>query len=109
MSILINVEMPQSCSKCPFAQEWVCVINRGLKRNIPENEVTTNYCPLIEIKPHGRLIDADAFKKYISVSFDEIAPELENGYLWLAKRITEDLLRDIDEAPTIIEAEEEQT
>lgn len=48
-----------------------------------------------------RLIDADAFKEYISVSFDNVAPELSNGYLWLAKQITEDLLKDIDDAPTV--------
>ena len=111
MSILIkNKEMPKNCNQCVYRHLTMKEGNfcTAIHERINYRDEKLPNCPIIEIKPHGRLIDADAFKKYISVSFDEIAPELENGYLWLAKRITEDLLRDIDEAPTIIEAEEDQ-
>jgi hypothetical protein len=64
------------------------------------------HCPLIEIKsPHGRLIDADKMResvrrqtgllKLMGGEFAKIAETLENGFL-----------QEIDNAPTIIEAEE---
>lgn len=71
------------------------------------NAMIGEFAEVEEIPPHGRLIDADAFKKYITVSFEEVAPELEGGYKWLAERITNDLLKDIDAAPTVIPASEE--
>ena len=117
MSVLIKgMEMPGSCYYCPFADgSWGyspphkkrCLIS-GKDMPVDERYVQKNQpvCPLVPVPPHGRLIDADAFKKYITVSFEEVAPELEGGYKWLAERITNDLLKDIDDAPTVIEAEE---
>lgn len=57
-----------------------------------------------ELPPHGRLIDADAFKEYITKAFKDF-----EGYpnFDLAKKVTEDLCLDIDEAPTVIEASKE--
>lgn len=67
MSILINgMEMPQGCNDCPLAGDFKC----NLMPSIPalckeydmavQNRKRLNSCPLIEIPPHGRLIDADA-------------------------------------------------
>ena len=52
------------------------------------------HCPLIEIPPHGRLIDADAFEKHIKEDW--------NGYdHWIAV--------EVENRPTVIEAEEGET
>ena len=57
MSILIkNMEMPKYCGECPM----VCAYD--LSRKARSTEKAEN-CPLIEIPPHGRLIDADEFLK----------------------------------------------
>ena len=63
MSILIKgMEMPTGCLSCdfcnPFVDEPYC---RRLMRRTPKVS-RLDGCPLIEIPPHGRLIDADALR-----------------------------------------------
>ena len=66
-----NVEMPITCCDCPLigydpdlkwndggreAQgAYICFITHELIDNTKREE----HCPLVEIPPHGRLIDAD--------------------------------------------------
>jgi hypothetical protein len=65
-----------------------------------------DWCPLIEVPtPHGRLIDADEFKDYIRSGYEEMK-HLFNENLKAATLVTEGFCKDIDEAPTVIEAEE---
>lgn len=47
-----------------------------------------------------RLIDADAFKKYICNAYEQVKHMYPDGGKW-AKEITEDFCKDIDEQPTI--------
>lgn len=67
MSVLIKgMEMPKNCYDCPLAGDFKC----NLMPSVPalckeydmavQNEKRLNNCPLVEIPPHGRLIDADA-------------------------------------------------
>lgn len=49
-----------------------------------------------------RLIDADAFKKYMRGACEEVSHAYKDGGKW-AKQITEDFCMDIDEQPTIEE------
>lgn len=67
MSILIKgMEMPKSCAECPlkyFYDESVFCEECGYltydwDKKLEEGRYEN--CPLIEIQPHGRLIDADA-------------------------------------------------
>ena len=68
MSIYINgMEMPTSCGVCPFcvpeADEDngdICVICGQFPLYTSERSCE---CPLIEVPPHVRLIDADALEK----------------------------------------------
>ena len=57
-------------------------------------------CEAVPVPPHGRLIDADALLSQYT------------GYFWTAKTDyaegLRDVANDIKQAPTIIEAEEEQ-
>lgn len=104
MSVLIKgMEMPKSCEKCPFLdyEEGFCFA-RGVKGNSGWYEFTfcpsgikdgrADNCPLVEIPPHGRLIDADCC----------------NGYFY--EHMSDDMMivamNAINEMPTIIEAEE---
>ena len=72
MSILIRgMKKPKNCDECPikaWEDEWyVC----------PFSGVTTlsigcqDSCPLVEIPPHGRLIDADAFERKVMFGDEE--------------------------------------
>lgn len=63
MSVLINMEMPQTCFKCkvsriiPTSMYAFCLLN---EKCYPADETPPSDCPLIPVPPHGRLIDADA-------------------------------------------------
>lgn len=114
MDILIKgMEMPRFCADCPFREtrydpgyyQYEKCKASGRIFNECRFDVNTfaerlNDCPLIEIPtPHGRLIDANKLA-------DNIATMLERNNklidLWLANLIQDE----IDDAPTILEAEE---
>ena len=67
MSILIKgMEMPKSCWRCPLC----LIVDPDTYRCIPTGQDFESTfdaidhivlsCPLVEVPPHGRLIDADA-------------------------------------------------
>ena len=104
MSVYISgMEMPESCDKCPImmfedtncAPELYCGCPIVFKAHPQGVGHRPDYCPLVPVPPHGRLIDADALFK-----------EMERkGWFDNADRDkAEDLVLD---APTIIPAEEE--
>ena len=76
MSLLIKgLEMPSGCEHCPFCidywatddkEEWRCIANMHL---IEFFDTRLDSCPLIEVPPHGRLIDADELKEWIAQWF----------------------------------------
>lgn len=109
MSILIKgMKMPKDCPMCPLAH-WNKVDKLTgceiIRRYVPKNDTEywqsdsrPAWCPLIEVPtPHGRLIDADDLNELIAcgddLDFDEV-PETKK-----------ELMRMIDDAPTIIGAE----
>ena len=91
---ILNREMPTNCQECPClnSEHFYCQVV-GLKLK-DENHIKrrSDFCPLVEVKPHGRLIDADALPRY--------SPDV--GYLSIEQKLFNEA---IDEAPTIIEAE----
>ena len=115
MSVLIKgMEMPKSCSVCLMlegdnmdglchaASKWLDDDEHWTWYVYPEGDMDDSKpcnCPLIEIPPHGRLIDADALYEMcvLDTSTDVIAS---------TKRINEYMQLKIDDAPTIIEAED---
>lgn len=110
MSVLIKgMEMPTDCRDCPLEMYYMnvgetrCRATRQILaadyKTIPFEGRADN-CPLIEIPPHGRLIDADALNDLINKSYpmtDRV--DVHNGYA-----ICQIMIKDL---PTIIEAEEE--
>ena len=100
MSVLIkNMEMPKSCRDCGIEQEgfW-CGAQDGYQNTRCFTSERREDCPLISVPtPHGRLIDADALKA-------TIFPEQIDG---MKTSITVSCVHlVIDDAPTIIESEE---
>ena len=99
---LPNMEMPKNCGECPFiftswGIEYYChLAESSTSAEYVGREKMTN-CPLIELPPHGRLIDIKSVEdgKFVTVSNDY--QRWWNGALESV----------IDNAPTVIEAEGE--
>ena len=106
MSILIKgMEMPQNCDKCRFQSAFKLYCD-AMPYNFCGNTddiERPDWCPLIELPPHGRLIDADEPMTKISTMMQE--PDYQHeGENWMVGLI---MARDaIDEAPTVIEGSE---
>jgi len=124
MSILIKgMEMPRCCDDCPFcvpeADEEngdICIVSGQFP--IVNKDERSVECPLLELPPHGRLINADAFIAEKRKQFCEDCDRrkgFENGkHTETIYEIggapcracdIDDMLDFIDDAPTIIEAE----
>jgi len=122
MSILIKgMKMPKNCNGCPLFESKYhfhgCLakpesINNMDMWNFVDDRPT--WCPLIEVPPHGRLIDADALRASIRESIDECqkwADEVDKDTMMYA-RISQSIGTFVEcslrakAAPTIIEKEE---
>lgn len=94
MSILIKgMDMPKYCYTCPaydYIKSFCCVL-RTKVINLNDNRYKD--CPLIAVPTHGRLIDADKLLE----SFGEALDEDRHFVNYFAL---------VDEAPTVVEAEE---
>lgn len=128
MDILIKgMTMPESCAKCPLLSNcsecegihnW-CMplgVDNGYT-DYPENDLTPtdkrrDDCPLVPVPSHGRLIDADALMKEFENAqrtMEQHGQEYSCSFLSSSQEIStewycvEDML---DNAPTVIEAEE---
>ena len=88
MSVLVQMKMPKNCIVCDVERQANCIVWQGVE---PSKTGRHENCPLVEIPPHGRLIDADALYEKITDSI---------GGIDCAKLLDEDF------APTIIEAED---
>lgn len=92
---LPNMEMPQNCDKCRF-QSTLRLYCDAMPYNFCGNTddiERPDWCPLIELPPHGRLGDLDELYKVANMADDFGAD-------------TTDILKLIIDTPTVIEAEE---
>lgn len=106
MSILIRgMEMPKNCGECPFiftswGIEYYChLAESSTSAEYVGREKMTN-CPLIELPPHGRLIDADAVNKAMDERIEKLKDD-KSIYEASCVSTALDMF-----APTVIEAEE---
>ena len=68
MSILIKgMEMPNNCWECPLMSNLSCSYNNEIISNTQRRED----CPIIEVPPHGDLIDRDVLRASFKESIDE--------------------------------------
>ena len=109
MSVLIKgLIMPICCDGCTFSawsnlhQTASCKLHDYAPCFADHSREYTDkraeFCPLVEIPEHGRLIDADYLKEHIIACATNERP-LYNMEL-------SELLETIDDVPTVIEAEE---
>ena len=92
-----NMKMPEHCGECRFAVDGWCYAYGKPNIDALANDGRTNFCPLVPVPPHGRLIDGDVAEA-ITVNFDEAKGDFWDGILYAADWISKQ--------PTIIQAEE---
>lgn len=95
MSILIKgMEMPKNCLECPLV---VCL-------NVESD------CPLVPVPPHGRLIDERWLKDAMITTLEALKknPKMDIQEMHLIAAFAT-LRYMVEDAPTIIEAEEGET
>lgn len=109
MSILIKgMKMPKGCKTCGFVvcddehspEYWCPIVCDGVDNYV---HCRHKFCPLIEIPPHGRLIDADKFMK----PFYDLLEKDEHSLDYYSVSYG-GLNAMIDNAPTVIESEEQE-
>ena len=104
MGVYISgMEMPTHCMDCPFMvsrDNDNCILQSDEANEGFENwEQMKDDCPLIEIPPHGRLIDADA--KVQTQLYDDEHEEWTD----IEMTVDEYLGYCFNEVPTIIQAD----
>ena len=100
MSVIVKgMEMPKSCQECGLYIEGACYAKGYRDYRSIMDTAKPDDCPLIELPPHGRLIDIKSAedRKFVTVSNDY--QRWWNGALESV----------IDNAPTVIEAEGSET
>jgi len=90
-----NIKMPNSCGECLFiCKESTCRYGKGYER--------ADFCPLIEVTPHGRLIDADVLLEEVyKLRMGLLEINMPGAEYWVTR-----VYQMIDEMPTIIEVED---
>ncbi len=102
MSVLIGMKMPKDCWHCPMINSVdECCLLTEEQHDMYEgvmDQVQAAFCPLVEIPPHGKLIDADG------KTFQTPHRNPSNDYMkgWNA------CLRSVQQQPTVIPAEKEK-
>lgn len=109
MSIYIKgMEMPSSCLHCDFADEFgdcCCKDTEPYECEFDKHDSRPDWCPLIELPPHGRLGDLDAlFLAMFQCTDGSIIGDKDiDGWPFEARYA--DIKRFIRQAPTIIPAD----
>lgn len=108
--LIKGMEMPEGCVECPLLLAYGSrsenkIIHHCMGR-LPEDSRFSDDadltkrpkegCPLVEVKPHGRLIDADRLKQDNPIHMDADVP-------YVTEVTVEEI---IDDAPTVLEASE---
>lgn len=108
MSVIAkNMKMPKNCGECPFifsswGIEYYChLAGSSTSAEYVEREKMTN-CPLIELPPHGRMIDATFEENHYASMLLNPTPDVTEQDKHKA-RIVIDALR---MAKTVIEGSE---
>ena len=101
MSILIrDMEMPESCYRCPMANDdfYLCGATEKYLENDSE-ERRPDWCPLTEVKePHGDLVDRD------KLMVDVMDSDLDH----LQRDDWKEVIQIVSDADVVIEAKGER-
>lgn len=112
-----GMKMPESCHECVAGYGGFCFVAPPESDGICPDHGRADFCPLIEVKPHGRLIDTDAFlaeQRHLYCDNCAKRKGVKNGKVKFVYNIGDvscracdigDVLDSIEDAPTIIRAE----
>lgn len=115
MSVLIKgMKMPKNCTICRFCVPEADPENgemcMAIGKYVPScTKERLDDCPLVEVPPHGRLIDSDELlqAQFHPLPYTHITPsDIEDSELY-QRAWNDALLAVYENAVTIIEAEEE--
>lgn len=100
MSIMIKeMKMPDSCYDCRMRTDsYFCSAMPKEFCGYTDDIKRPDWCPLIELPPHGRLIDADKL----------LTDRMKSKYYHLPNGDTAIPIIDIEHAPTVLEAEDKE-
>ena len=102
MSVLLNITMPKACEVCPCNDDnWRCGATGEYFDYDDMCERRRADCPLIEVPPHGRLIDADFEEQHYTSMTTNPTPDVTEQ----DKHNSLVIVRALQMAKTIIEAE----
>ena len=114
MGIYIKgMKMPSCCMFCPISNASGCgMMNPPVLMTSKEMLADRpDWCPLVPVPPHGRLIDADEAISPMEKTFEDFDetfkgfPKPERKFV---KGIQNGFIKYIKDQPTVIPAEEEQ-
>lgn len=111
MSIIIkDMKMPKTCKECPFSdhEAWCLIPGDWRERYYMPEDERSEHCPLIELPSHGRLIDAKQLKKKVLKWMPPDPCGVEEKEFPFETDICVSMIMEIDEAPTVLEAEVEE-
>jgi hypothetical protein len=97
MSYIVPKEIPNCCGRCPCFHAEKLMYCQAVKADknkriyAPYGEGRPDWCPLVEVPPHGRLIDADELVR-----------------IWTGAKFYGNIKPIVDARPTVIEAEGEK-
>lgn len=83
MSILITgMEMPSCCMFCPLSNSAGCGLTNPPVLMTSKEMLADrpDWCPLVPVPKHGRLIDADAFDERIRIAGGMADEELSDDF-----------------------------
>ena len=118
MIVVKGMEIPESCDECPLLTEdgdynvcfvgkrrvmWEWKHDRGSEVIHPKPD----WCPLVPVPPHGRLIDADAFIKGECNICDGACDNTYCDCLSCEATMRCEMIKDFANAPTVIEADKD--
>lgn len=98
MSILIRgMEMPKNCKDCPFSdhEAWCLIPGSWKERYYCPDDERSEYCPLVELPPHGRLGDLDKL----------MTEFMDSDLDYLPRDDWKEVIQIVADADVIIEAE----
>lgn len=105
MSVLIkDMEMPTSCDDCRLNNGISCYAVPEYTEDdvVGRTDDRPDYCPLIPVPAHGRLIDADALRSKLNMMIAMAFGEGNTAFHFAYRS----LVKVVENAPTVIEAEE---
>lgn len=106
--LIKGMEMPESCGYCFLRHEARDGDECCFGASLTEYQKRPKDCPLVPVPPHGRCVDADELAALVraNISLLDSVPGRMGADQKLVRAWLASMVDDIEEAPTIIPAED---